>query len=94
MAAATRGVSTDGELGVRYGTDTFIEGYTLAVDVIQHAINRLPLLIRILRHEPDGERILKELNDLLWLHFDPDQLPAWSLPPARSQEKRRYYGDR
>jgi D-amino peptidase len=94
MAASTPGVSVDGDLGVRYGTKTFIEGYNLATDVIQHAMNPLPLLIRILRHEPNGEKILKQWEDLIWLQIDPDQLPKWSLPPASSQEKKKYYGDR
>jgi hypothetical protein len=49
-------------------------------------------MIRIPRHEPDGEKILKQWNDLIWLRVDPDQLPAWSLSPAPSQEKKQ--GDR
>lgn len=94
MAASTPGVSVDGDLGVRYGTKAFIEGYDLATDVIQRAMNPLPLLIRILRHEPNGEKILKQWEDLIWLQIDPDQLPKWSLPPTPSQEKKKYYGDR
>ena len=93
MAARTRGVAEDGELGVRFASDTFLDGYNIATDVIGHGMNSMPLLLRILRREPDGERILKQLEDLIWQQADPEKLPEWALPPAPAREKRKYYGD-
>jgi len=93
LAASTRGVSDDGGLGVRYASDSFIEGYTIATDVISHGMNYLPLLIRILRREPGGDAILKQWDDLIWQQVDPDTLPAWAAPPPPSGQKRKYYGD-
>ena len=95
MAARTRGVSEDGELGVRFRSDSFIPGYEISTEVIRNAMNPLPLLVRILRHEPGGEKILQQLNDLVWLQIDPEKLPDWSLPQAAgaTHEKRKYFGD-
>jgi len=93
LAANTRGVSEDGELGVRFGAGTFLEGYNIATDVIAHAMNPMPLLIRILRHQPGGDKILEQLLDLQWQQMDPQQLPEWSLPRPPSQKARKYYGD-
>ncbi len=94
MAGATRGVSEDGALGVRFAATTFIDGYNIATDVIAHAMNPLPTLVRILRHEPGGDAILKQLGDLIWQQIEPDKLPAWALPPTPSDKKQKYYGDR
>ena len=93
MAARTRGVFRDGELGVRFGSNTFIEGYAIATDVISRATDPLPLLVRILQHEPDGKRILQEWDDLLWLQVDPQKLPQWSEPKPAQPRKQKYYGD-
>lgn len=94
MAAATRGVLKDGDFGVRYQAGGFIEGYELGEEALGRAVNRLPLLIRILRHEGIGERILQQLNDLVWMQIDPSQLPEWSQPPVPSAPaKRKYWGD-
>lgn len=93
MAAQTRGVSEDGELGVRFPGDTFIAGYNVTKDAIHNGMNPLPILIRILRHEPGGEKILQQLNDLIWLQIDPEKLPEWSLPAVGIQQKKKYYGD-
>jgi D-amino peptidase len=94
MAGATRGVSGDGELGVRFGSPTFVDGYAIAEDVISHALNPLPLLLRVVRHQAGGEAILKQWEDLIWQQIDPGNLPPWSLPPPPSGQKKRYYGDR
>lgn len=93
MAARTRGVTQDWGLGVHYASNTFIEGYEISTDVIEHAMNPLPLLLRVLRHEPDGEKILREWGDLTWQQIEPEKLPAWSLPPSQATKKRKYYGD-
>jgi D-amino peptidase len=93
MAALTRGVADDGALGVRFASDHYIDGYTVAGDVISHALNPLPLLLRVVRHQPGGDAIVKQWIDLIWLQIDPDSLPAWSLPPAPDNRPKRYYGD-
>jgi D-amino peptidase len=93
LASGTRGVSDDGGLGVRYASDSFIEGYNIATDVISHGMNYLPLLLRVLRHEPGGEAILKQWDDLIWQQVDPETMPAWAEPPPPSGQKRKYYGD-
>src|SRR5215469_9328155 len=95
MAANTRGVVTDGDLGVRYSSPTFIDGYFVANDVISHGMNYLPLLLRVVRHQPGGDALIKQWTDLIWQQIDPDSLPAWSLPPAQvaSDQQKRYYGD-
>jgi len=93
MADATRGVAGDGGLGVRFESTTFIDGYHVAEDVIGHAMNPLPLLLRVVRRQPGGDAILKQWEDLIWQQIDPGNLPAWSLPPAPTDQKKRYYGD-
>ena len=93
LAAHTRGVAEDGEQGVRFSSATFIDGYDIATDVISHAMSSLPLLIRILRHEPGGEKILQQVDDLMWQQIEPDKLPDWALPSAPSSRNRKYYGD-
>jgi D-amino peptidase len=95
MAARTRGVLTDGNLGVRFLSNSFLEGYAMAQDALRRGMNPLPLLTRILEHEPDGKRILQEWEDLEWQQVDPEKLPAWSQPQPQSepQKPRKYYGD-
>lgn len=93
LGGRTRGVFRDGELGVRFGSKTFIEGYDVATDVISHATDPLPLLVRILQHEAKGKRILEEWHDLQWLQVDPQKLPEWSKPEPKRERKQRYYGD-
>lgn len=93
MAGRDRGVSEDGELGVRFSSGNYVDGYNLATDVILYAMNPLPLLLRVLRHEPGGDKILKQWEDLDWLQIDPEKLPEWSLPPQASPRARKYYGD-
>jgi hypothetical protein len=93
LAARTRGVAEDGGFGVRFGANTFIEGYDIATDVIAHAMNSMPLLVRILRHEPGGEKILEQLDDLVWQQIDAEKLPEWSLPHPPPPRTKKYYGD-
>lgn len=93
LAGQTRGVFRDGEQGVRFGSNTFVEGYDVAKDVISHATDPLPLLVRILEHEPDGKRILKQWDDLQWLQVDPQKLPDWSEPKSEPLKKKKFYGD-
>jgi D-amino peptidase len=95
MAAATRGVWEDGDLGVRFSSPAFVDGYNIGTDVVSHAMNPLPLLLRLLRHEPGGQAIIGKWEDLIWQQIDPSTLPAWSLPPPPTiDQKQRYYGDR
>ena len=95
MAGGTRGVVPDGDMGVRFTSPTYINGYLVAEDVVSHGMNYLPLLLRVVRHQPGGDAIIKQWTDLIWLQIDPDSLPAWSLPPAQvaSDQHKRYYGD-
>jgi D-amino peptidase len=95
MAASTRGVSADGELGVRFRSDAFIPGYEISTEVITNVMNPFPLLVRILRHEPGGEKILQQMNDLIWQQIEPEKLPDWSLPQTASglAQKKKYFGD-
>jgi len=93
LASLTRGVSEDGPLGVRFESATFIDGYNIAKDVISHALNPLPLLLRVLRRQPGGDSAIKQWRDLIWQQIDPGTLPPWALPPPPSDQKKRYYGD-
>ena len=93
MAARTRGVLRDGDFGVRYLSPTFIEGYQMAQDVMYRALSELPLLIAIIKQQPDGAKILQQWDDLSWQRVDPQQLPKWADPPAEAQKPRKYYGD-
>jgi len=92
MAAATRGVTPDGDLGVRFEGATFIDGYVVSKDVISHAMNPMPLLLRVLKHQGDSTAV-KQMIDLIWLQVDPADIPAWALPPAPASQQKRYYGD-
>ena len=92
MAGQTRGVAEDGALGVRFESATFIDGYIISKDVITHALNPLPLLLRVLKHQGDSAAI-KQWVDLLWQQVDPSTLPAWSLPTPPNDQPKRYYGD-
>ncbi len=92
MAAATRGVAPDGDLGVRFEGATFIDGYLVSKDVIAHAMNPLPLLLRVLKHQGDSSAV-KQMIDLIWLQVDPADIPAWALPPAPGAPQKRFYGD-
>ena len=95
MAAQTHGVTSDGDLGVRFESRTYIDGFDVAEDVVSHGMNYLPLLLRVVRHQPGGDAIVRQWLDLIWQQIDPDSLPAWSLPPAPTvaDQHRRYYGD-
>ena len=92
MAGLTRGVAEDGGLGVRFESPTFIDGYVISKDVISHALNPLPLLLRVLRHQGDSTAI-KQWIDLIWGQIDPSTLPAWALPTSPNDQPKRYYGD-
>jgi D-amino peptidase len=94
LAAATRGVARDGNLGVRYGTPAFIEGYDISKDVIGHGMNPMQLLVRLVQQQPDGAKILQQWRDLMWQQIDPSELPSWALPPEHPQKPQKYYGDR
>jgi D-amino peptidase len=94
LGGRTRGVSRTGELDVHFGSVTFVDGYEVASDVIAHAMDPLPLLVRILQHAPDGKKILQQWDDLWWLTIDPQKLPEWSEPKPESATKRKYYGDK
>jgi len=94
FAAGTRDVSPDGELGVRFFARSFPEGFRIALDVINRALNPLPLLRRILEREPNGKRVLQLLEDIQWTRNDPAAMPEWARPPAPSREKKRYWGGR
>ena len=92
MAGLTRGVAEDGGLGVRFESPTFIDGYVISKDVISQAMNPLPLLLRVLRHQGDSAAV-KQWIDLIWGQIDPSTLPAWALPTPPNDQPKRYYGD-
>ncbi len=93
MAASTLGVVADGDLGVRFSSANFVEGYEISKEVIRHGMDPLPLLIRVLKHAPNGDQLLEQWEDLIWQQIDPGKLPGWALPAAPSKKPTRYFGD-
>jgi D-aminopeptidase len=87
-------VRPDGDLGVRWTSPTFIEGYELSKPVMATATDALPTLLRLLQQSPDGKKILAEWDRALWARWvDPEHTPAWLAAPPPSPPKKRFHGD-
>ncbi|MBI3406074.1 MAG: M55 family metallopeptidase [Acidobacteria bacterium] len=93
-AASRSGVMKDGELGVRYVSATFIEGYQISLDCLRRSSDSLQVLVRILQQDPQGEKYLKQLEETFWTRWlDPGKAPAWMQPGPRPAPKKRFHGD-
>jgi D-amino peptidase len=93
-AATTPGVQKDGDLGVRYRSATFIEGYALSLDALRRSSDRLQMLIRILNQDPQGKKYLDQLSDTFWARWlTPEKAPAYKQPGPPPPPKTRFYGD-
>lgn len=93
-AATAPGVLKDGELGVRYRSATFIEGYTLSLDALRRSSDSLQVLIRILGQDPQGKKYLDQLSDTFWTRWlTPDKAAPYMQPGPPPPPKTRFYGD-
>jgi D-amino peptidase len=93
-AATAPGVQKDGDLGVRYKSATFIDGYTLSLDALRRSSDSLQVLIRILSQDPQGKKYLDQLSDTFWTRWlTPDKAPAYMQPSPPPPPKTRFYGD-
>lgn len=89
-------VQRDGELSIRFQTNSYIEGYEIAVKSIQLAMHQYfsAALTRLLSQDPAGRKYLGQLEDALiqrWLDWD--HAPDWTKPAPRPSAKKRFYGD-
>ena len=93
-AATAPGVQKDGDLGVRYKSATFIDGYTLSLDALRRSSDSLQVLVRILNQDPQGKKYLDQLSDTFWTRWlTPDKAPAYMQPGPPPPPKTRFYGD-
>jgi D-amino peptidase len=94
FAAASSAVTPDSPRAVQFTRPTFIQGYHICQRVIRRAADPYPMLLRVLQHDPQGARFIKEWKDLIWQQFDLKSMPPWALPPpSRPAKAQRYYGD-
>jgi D-amino peptidase len=92
-AASVSGVVRDGDLGVRYLSPTFIEGYRLSNDVLLRSDDTLQVLTRILKQDSQGEKYLKQLDDALWGRWlTPEKAAPYAQPGPKPPAKTRFYG--
>ena len=93
-AATAPGVLRDGDLGVRYQTATFIDGYKLSIDALRRSSDAVQVLVRILSQDPAGKKYLDQLSDTFWTRWlTPDKAPAYMQPGPKPTPKTRFYGD-
>jgi D-amino peptidase len=93
-AATAPGVQKDGDLGIRYKSATFIDGYTLSLDALRRSSDSLQVLVRILSQDPQGKKYLDQLSDTFWTRWlIPDKAPAYMQPGPPPPPKTRFYGD-
>ncbi len=93
-AATASGVQKDGDLGVRYKSATFIEGYLVSLDALGRSNDSLQVLIRILSQDPQGKKYLDQLSDTFWTRWlTPEKAPAYMQPGPKPAPKTRFYGD-
>lgn len=93
-AASTPGVMRDGDLGVRYLSTTFIEGYRLSNDVLLRSDDTLQVLIRILKQDPQGRKYLDQLDEAMWARWlTPEKAAPYAQPGPKPPAKTRFYGD-
>lgn len=79
-----------GERAVRFAAASFEEGFQTSLAIVTRAVNPLPLLVRVLEHDPQGKKMIEQWQDLL--NAEPGKLPEWAQPPPRLPGKRRYFG--
>lgn len=93
-AVTAPGVQRDGELGVRYRSATFIEGYTLSLDALNRSSDSLQVLVRILNQDPQGKKYLEQFRDTFWTRWlTPEKAPSYMQPGPPPPPKTRFYGD-
>ncbi len=95
-AAENPMVQRDGDLSIRFHSDSFIEGYEIATKSIHLAMEKYfaAVLIRLLSQDAAGRKSLEQLEDVViqrWLDWD--HAPEWSKPGPRPPAKKRFYGD-
>lgn len=84
----------DDELGVRYRSETFVDGYEMSLDVLGRSSDTLQVLVRILKQDSQGEKYLKQLEDTFWTRWlTPEKAAAWMQPGAKPPAKKRFHGD-
>lgn len=94
FAVRTRGVSPDGDYGVWFTSPAFLAGFTIALEAIGRALNPLPLLVRLLEREPDGQKILDQWKKEQFDRLLPEMLPAWEQSPPLPPSPQKYWGGR
>jgi D-amino peptidase len=93
-AATSPGVLHDGELGVRYRSATFIEGYRQSLDALRRSSDTLQVLMRILSQDPQGKKYLDQLEDTFWTRWlTPGKAAPYMQPEPKPAPKTRFYGD-
>ncbi|HEX8766326.1 MAG TPA: M55 family metallopeptidase [Candidatus Acidoferrum sp.] len=93
-AASAPGVQKEGDLGVRYKSATFIEGYVLSLDALRRSSDSLQVLIRILSQDPQGKKYLDQLSDSFWTRWlTPEKAAPYMQPGPKPAPKTRFYGD-
>jgi len=93
-AATAPGVLHDGETGVRYRSETFIEGYRLSLNALRRSSDTLQVLIRILSQDPQGKKYLDQLSDTFWTRWlTPEKAAPYMQPGPKPAAKTRFYGD-
>lgn len=93
-AASAAGVQKDRDLGVRYKSATFIEGYVLSLDALRRSSDSLQVLIRILSQDAQGKKYLDQLSDSFWTRWlTPEKAAPYMQPGPKPAPKTRFYGD-
>lgn len=95
-AAENPMVQRDGDLSIRFESNSFVDGYEIATKSIHLAMEKYfaAVLIRLLSQDPAGRASLDQLEDVVihrWLDWD--HAPEWSKPGPRPPTKKRFYGD-
>jgi len=89
-------VQRDGDLAIRFRSNSFIEGYEIAKTSIDLAIGQafLAMLTRMLSQDETGKKYLQQLTEAFvqrWLSTE--KVPAWANLGPRPPAKKRYHGD-
>jgi D-amino peptidase len=95
-AALNPGVMPDGDLGIRFERNSYIEGYEIAKLSINLAIQHaeMGMLTRRLAQDSTMRKALGDLKEAIvtrWL--DREHAPDWSKPGPKPAPKTRYFGD-
>ena len=93
-AAQHPGVMRDGELSVRYRSESFVDGYERSLDVLERSSDTLEVLVRIPEQDAQGEKYLKQLEDTFWTRWlTPKKAAPWMQPGPKPPAKKRFHGD-